>query len=333
MKVLVTGASSLLGGAVAQRLSDRGDEVTVFQRRPSSLEVAERLGDVEDREAVDAAVEGAEAVVHLAARVSATGAWPAFEATNVHGTANLVAAARAADVRRFVQVSSPSVAHAGTSLVGAAAAPANPATARGHYSKSKAEAELLALAAAAEGFSVVAIRPHLVWGPGDTQLVGRIVERARSGRLAIVGSGTALIDTTYVDNAADALVAAVDRAPTLNGRALVVSNGQPRPVAELLSRIVAAAGLAPPRLRVPAAVARTGGRVVETVWERTGREDDPPMTSFLAEQLATAHWFDQRETRQALKWAPVVDLDEGFRRLREWFVSRGRAADASDRLS
>ena len=167
----------------------------------------------------------------------------------------------------------------------------------------------------------MAIRPHLVWGPGDTQLVGRIVDRARQGRLAIVGTGAALIDTTYIDNAVDAIVAAVDRVPQLAGRALVVSNGQPRTVRELLSRIVTAAGLPPPQFRVPATAAKAGGRVVEEVWERRGLETDPPMTSFLAEQLATAHWFDQRETRRALGWTPAVTLEDGFTRLTEWFAA------------
>ena len=129
--------------------------------------------------------------------------------------------------------------------------PADPDLARGNYSRSKAAAERLALDADTGGFSVVAVRPHLVWGPGDTQLIGRIVSRARQGRLAVIGSGAALIDTTYIDNAADAIVAASDRAGELGGRALVVSNGQPRPVRELLNRIASAAGLEPPRLRVP----------------------------------------------------------------------------------
>ncbi len=319
MRVLVTGGTSLLGAAVARRLRDRGDAVTVFQRRPSGLGIREHLGDVADPAAVTEAVAGAEAVVHLAARVAATGSWDEFVRTNVDGTRTVVEAAQAAGVGRFVYVSSPSVAHAGASLVGAGAGPAEPSTARGHYARSKAAAELLALAASRPSMPVVAIRPHLVWGPGDTQLVGRIVARARAGRLAIVGSGAALIDTTYLDNAADALVAAVDRAPQLGGRALVVSNGEPRPVRELLTRITAAAGLPPPRVHVPTPVAVAGGQVVERWWERRRREDDPPMTSFLAEQLATAHWFDQRETRRALHWEPVVTLDEGFRRLREWF--------------
>ena len=170
----------------------------------------------------------------------------------------------------------------------------------------------------------MAIRPHLIWGPGDTQLVGRAVSRAREGRLAIVGSGTALVDTTYIDNAADALVAALDRAPSVGGRAFVVTNGQPRPVRELLSRFVMSAGLKPPRIKVPFQAARIGGRVVEEVWNRWGRVDDPPMTSFAAEQLATAHWFDQRETREALHWEPRVSLDEGFSRLAEWYRAAER---------
>ena len=323
MKVLVTGATSLLGRAVATQLRHRGDIVTVFQRRPSGLGVVEHLGDVADRAAVAAAMAGAEAVVHVAARAAVTGSWAQFEETNVRGTQNAIDVAREAGVGRFVHVSSPSVAHGGRSLVGAPAGSADPDRARGHYARSKAQAELVALAANSSALAVVVIRPHLIWGPGDTQLVARIVSRARAGRLVIVGSGASLIDTTYIENAADALVAALDRAPLLGGRALVVTNGQPRPVRELLNRIVIAAGLEPPWLKVPYKVARTGGLAVEWIWEHRGREDDPPMTSFLAEQLGTAHWFDQRETRRALHWEPAVSLAEGFRRLHAWFEAGG----------
>ena len=182
-------------------------------------------------------------------------------------------------------------------------------------------AEELALAEHGDGFAVVAVRPHLVWGPGDTQLVARIVERGRSGRLAIVGRGTALIDTTYVDNAAAALVAALDHAETAGGRAYVVSNGEPRPVAEILGSICAAAGVPRPHRHVPYRVAWSAGAVVDTVWARRGRDDDPPITRFLAEQLATAHWFDQRVTREALSWSPAVTLDEGFARLAASYAS------------
>jgi nucleoside-diphosphate-sugar epimerase len=318
VKICVTGGTSLVGAALADRLRRRGDDVTVFQRRPSGERNREVLGDITDPAGVAAAVAGAEVVVHAAAKVAVVGPWNEFEATNIGGTTNVVQAAQAAGVHRFVFVSSPSVAHAGTSLVGAGAGPADPDLARGNYSRSKAAAELLALASNQPGFSVVAVRPHLIWGPGDTQLIGRIVERARQGRLAIVGSGAALVDTTYIDNAADALVAAVDRADDVGGRAFVISNGEPRPVQELFTRVALAAGCPPPRLHVPTRVAWAGGRVLEGVWSRLHRDDDPPITSFLAEQLSTAHWFDQRETRAALQWEPAVSLDEGFARLQSW---------------
>jgi nucleoside-diphosphate-sugar epimerase len=303
----------MLGRATAAALIGRGDQVTVLQRRPSGLACAEVLGDVADAEAVRRAVAGHDVVVHLAAKVDVVGPWSEYEQANVIGTRNVVGAAEQAGVRRLVHVSSPSVAHAGASLVGVGAEPADIAGAHGHYARSKALAERLALQADSGPLAVVALRPHLVWGPGDTQLVGRIVDRARAGRLPLIGNGAALIDTTYVDNAVSALVAAVD-AP-VRGEALVVSNGEPRPVGEILARLCDAAGVPGPRGRVPLPVASLAGSVIETGWQLLRRRDTPPMTRFLAEQLATAHWFDQRRTRAALGWRPAVTLDEGFRRL------------------
>lgn len=319
MRVLVTGSTSLLGRTVVDRLVGRGDDVSVFQRRSSDLDVVEHLGDIADPDAVAKAVSGVESVVHVAGLAAATGDWADFEATNVSGTRNAVVAALRGNVSRFVHISSPSVAHAGQPLIGAAAGPADPKQTRGNYATSKAMAELVALAGNSPTMSVVALRPHLIWGPGDTQLVGRIIERARTGRLAIVGSGAALIDSTYIDNAADAVVATLDRAPLLGGKAFVVTNGQPRPVRELINRIVLAAGLEPPNRRVPYRAAKVGGIIVERAWEHRSTDDEPPMTSFLAEQLGTAHWFDQRATREALGWVPKVGISEGLDRLADWF--------------
>ncbi|RBY83750.1 NAD(P)-dependent oxidoreductase [Geodermatophilus sp. TF02-6] len=323
MRVLVTGASGMLGRATARALLARGDEVTVLQRRPSGLPCREVLGDVADAGVVARAAQGRDAVVHLAAKVDVTGPWAEYARANVQGTRTVVAACRAADVSRLVHVSSPSVAHAGAALVGAGAEPADPARARGHYSRSKAVAELDALTADSESLAVLAVRPHLVWGPGDPQLVGRIVERARAGRLPLVGSGAALVDTTYVDNAAAALLAAADACGPVHGEALVVSNGEPRPVGEVVARLCRAAGVPGPRRRVPFGVAWLAGGVAEGVWTATGRRSTPPLTRFLAEQLATAHWFDQTRTRAALRWRPHVGLDEGFARLGAWYASGG----------
>lgn len=316
MIVLVTGASGLLGGAVAGAVRDAGHEVRTLQRRPSGVAgVVDHLGSVTDATAVARAVDGVDGVVHLAAKVSLAGAPAEFENVNVGGTLRLLRAATASTAGRLVHVSSPSVAHAGASIVGDDARPADPLRARGDYARTKATAELLALAADSPQLAVVAVRPHLVWGPGDTQLVARIVERASRGRLPLLGHGAALIDTTYVDNAASAIAAALERAPDVHGNSYVITNGEPRPVAELLAGMCAAAGVPAPRWSVPAGVARAAGSVIEAVWRVRPGVDEPPMTRFLAEQLSTAHWFDQRRTRADLRWVPAVSLDEGFARL------------------
>ena len=182
------------------------------------------LADVCDVEAVTAAAAGCDAVVHGAARVGVLGSREEFRRVNVGGTESVVAACRAAGVPRLVVVSSPSVGYESVPTVGAGAgAPitARP-TARGIRSR-RPRPRLAALAANDPALAVTAIRPHAIWGPGDTQLIGRIVERARPGRLFVVGGGTALIDTTYVDNAADALVSrrrAARPAGRLAGRSL-----------------------------------------------------------------------------------------------------------------
>lgn len=320
-RVLVTGASGMLGGAVADLLAARGDDVTVMQRRSAGGRHRESLGDIRSREDVRRAVDGQDAVVHLAAKVDVVGDWMDFVDTNVRGTMYLVEAMQAAGVGQLVQVSSPSVAHTGASLTGSGAGPATPMHARGSYARTKAAAELFALEADSPELQVAAVRPHLVWGPGDTQLIGRIAQRARQGRLAIVGSGTALVDTTYVDNAAEAIVAALDRMEVVHGQALVVTNGEPRPIGELIIDICRAVGAPAPRLHVPAKVAWALGAVVEgavTVADKIPglpSITQPPMTRFLAEQMSTAHWFDQRRTRELLDWSPRVSIDEGLARL------------------
>lgn len=313
MRVLVTGASGLLGREVARLLVHQGHAVSTFQRRPSGVDgAADFCGSVTEDASLRRAVDEAEGVIHLAAKVSITGRAAEFDEVNVEGTRRLLASARAAGVRDVVFVSSPSVANSGAAIVGQGAEPADPKHAHGHYSRTKAEAELLALAADTSEFRVAAVRPHIVWGPGDTQLVERVLARASSSRLPLLDAGAALIDTTYVDNAASAIVAALHRMDHVHGRALVVSNGEPRPIGELLAGICAAGGVAAPSWSVPGAVARTAGAVVEKLWLLAGRREEPPMTRFLAEQLSTAHWFDQRQTHELLDWTPRVSLDEGL---------------------
>lgn len=323
MKYLVTGASGMLGGAVAESLRDRGDKVRAFQRRPAAIPgVADHLGSLTSAEDVARAVDGVDVVIHLAAKVSISGPEEDYRAINIGGTSHVVDALRSQGGGRLVNVSSPSVAHLGDSIVGAGAGPADPDRARGPYARTKAAAELVAMAADdRDGLLVTTVRPHVVWGPGDTQLVGRIVDRARSGRMPLLDEGLALIDTTYVTNAAEAIVAAADRIEDVHGESFVVTNGEPRTVRDVVGGFCDAAGVPRPTLRVPGGAARLAGRVIERIWDIRPGHDEPPMTEFLAEQLSTAHWFDQRRTREALQWTPRVSIDEGFEELARHFAA------------
>lgn len=314
MKILVTGGSSLLGRTVADQLVTRGDSVWCLQRGSSGSKAEDVLGDIRSAEAVQAAARNVDAIVHLAALVAPKASWSEMVAVNVEGTKNVIDAASGCG--RFVHISSPSVAFHDAPSVGAAALTAN-YVGRDGYARSKAIAENLV--AANTSVPTVILRPHLVWGPGDTQLIGRIIERARAGRLVLPDGGRALIDSTYIDDAASAIVAALDHCEEgdeATSQPLVVSGGEPRPVGDLVASILEAANVASEVRQVPAPVAAWIGRVLDRVWPGS----EPPLTEFAARQLSVAHWFDQRETRRILGWRPTVGLDEGFARLRASFA-------------
>ena len=327
MKVLVTGTGSLLLGGIASELLRRGDEVVCLQRRPTAFvghqNAQEVLADICDAEAVALAAKGCDAIIHGAARVGVVGSQKEFFDTNVRGTENIIHATEQHNISRLVFVSTPSVAHTGHSLVGAPAGEAEIGRSRSFYAESKSIAERTVLNARNDRLAVVAIRPHLVWGPGDTQLVGRIVERAASGRLAVIGTGNALVDSTYIDNAISAHIAALDAlhiGSACDGNAYVVSNGEPRTVNELMRSMCESAGVTFEPRHLSLALGIRLGSLIERVWPLM-RSSEPPVTRFVAEQLGTAHWFDQRAVQKDLQWAPTVTLDEGFERLTQWFAS------------
>lgn len=314
MRVLVTGATSLLGRTVALTLARRGDAVTCFQRSASDTGLAEYRGDVRDAAALLEAARDHDAVVHLAALVAPRPRWDEAYAVNVTGTRNAQSAASRCG--RFVHVSTPSVAFAGVAAVGAGAEPPTYAG-RDAYAHSKAIAEREVLERA--DVPTVVIRPHLVWGPGDTQLVARVVARSRQHRLFVPDAGLALVDTTFVDDAADAIVASLDHALVGDeacAKAWVVTGADPRPVGELLSGILRAAGRPGPVRSIPAPVAAYVGRLADAFWPGS----EPPITHFAARQLSLAHWFDQREVQHVLGWTPKIRVEEGLARLAEWFA-------------
>jgi 2-alkyl-3-oxoalkanoate reductase len=320
MKVLVTGATSMISRKTAEELLRHGHGVQILQRGDSSLDVPVFRGDIRDAAAVHDAVAGCDVVIHAAAKVGLVGSFTEFHDINVVGTQNVMNAAVAAGSRGVVYVSSPSVSYSTTPVLGAVSPPARDDV-LGYYSQTKSVAERAVLSD--ERIAAVALRPHLVWGPGDTQLIGRIVDRAKQRRLALVNRGEAVVDSTYIDNVSDALVAAAERIgvqDSLSGRALVVSNGEPRTVASLVESICTAAGVAYAPRNIGLGAAVRLGKVLETVFKLRPNAE-PPLTAFTAYQLGISHWFDITETKELLQWSPRISLDEGFALLAQSFAS------------
>jgi nucleoside-diphosphate-sugar epimerase len=261
-----------------------------------------------------------DAVFHNAAKAGAWGAYGDYFASNVLGTRNVIAACRANGIRRLVYTSTPSVTHRRTHPVEGGTAETVPygTHLKAPYAETKQLAEREVLAANDATLATVALRPRLIWGPGDNQLLPRLVDRARRGRLALVGGGGNVIDTTYVDNAADAHVAAFEHlAPdaACAGRAYFISNGDPRTMRETVNALLAAAGAPQVTRSIPFPVAYAVGAVGERVWRTFKLQGEPPMTRFLAEQLATTHWYDMGPARRDFGYVPRVSFEEGLERL------------------
>ncbi len=329
MKALVTGGGGFLGGAIVRKLLARGDEVVSLARGdyPALRDagVSTHQGDLADPETVANAAAGCDVVFHVAAKAGVWGPREAYERTNVLGTQNVIAACHTHGISRLVYTSTPSVVHAGGDIEGADESLPYPDHFATHYPRTKAEAERAVLAANGPALSTVALRPHLVWGPDDNNLVPRIVDRGRRGRLRFVGPPKR-VDTVYVDNAADAHILAADLLgpeAACAGRAYFVSNDDPRTLDEMVNGILAAAGIPPVSRRISPRLAYAVGAILEALYGLLRVKREPMMTRFVAEQLSTAHWYDIGAARRDLGYAPQVSIEDGLERLREWFtVSR-----------
>ena len=335
MKIVVTGGAGFLGRAVCAALQREGHDVTSFQRGHSAelaaAGVRQVRGDLADADAVHAALAGHEAVFHVAAKAGAWGSYASYFDANVRGTRHVLAAMRAHGIPTLVHTSTPSVTHSGRTPVEGTDEATTPLGRhfKAPYPATKLIAEREVLAANGPTLATVALRPRLIWGPGDTQLLPRLVERARAGRLRYIDGGHNRMDTTYIDNAAQAHLdafAALKPGAACAGRAYFISNGEPREVHRIVDDLLAAAGEPPVRRSVPYAVAYAAGAVLEPAWKLLRLAGEPPMTRFLAEQLSTPHWYDISAARRDFGYVPRVSVDEGLARLARWW--QGEAASS-----
>jgi nucleoside-diphosphate-sugar epimerase len=329
MRALVTGGGGFLGKAIVRLLLEDGVEVCSFSRQPhadlDALGVEHRQGDLADGQAVAAALAGCDIVYHVAAKAGVWGPYREFYRANVQGTRNVIEGCRTHRIRRLVYTSSPSVVFDGADMEGVDETVPYPDRYHAFYPQTKAEAEQLVLQANDSALATVALRPHLIWGPEDNHLVPRILERGRKGGLRRIGNRECLVDTIYIDNAAQAHLQAAGSLAVgspVAGKAYFLSQGEPLPLWDVVDRILEAGGIAPVSGTMSPAVAYGAGWILEKVYGLLKLRSEPRMTRFLARELSTAHWFDIAAARRDFGYTPQVSFDEGMARLRAWLSAR-----------
>ena len=331
MHALVTGGGGFLGRYIVEQLLARGDRVRSFGRGAypelAALGVEVVQGDICNRRSVVDACADVDCVFHVAAKAGISMDELAYQTINSGGTRNLLVGCRAHGVQRLVYTSSPSVTFDGTAQCGAdETAPISfdwLNSNHAHYSFAKGIGELNVLQRNGRaGLKTCALRPHLIWGPRDQHLIPRLIARAKSGRLRRVGDGSNLVDMVYVENAATAHLQAADalaeeKSPVA-GKAYFLSQGEPVNCWQWIDEILALAGLPPVKKSISYQAAARVGAVLEQGYRLLRLRSEPPMTRFLAAQLAMSHWFDISAARRDFGYDPQISTAEGMRRLGQW---------------
>jgi nucleoside-diphosphate-sugar epimerase len=332
MRILVTGGGGFLGRYIVEQLLDRDDEVTVLARG-SYPELEKRgaqvvRGDLQDEEAVIKACAGVEAVFHVAAKAGYWGTWESFYGPNVTGTQNIITACRRQDVPRLIYTSTPSVVASHQSRSGENESLPYPSHFENFYSQTKAMAEQLVVRANGSDLLTVSLRPHIVFGPRDTQILPRLVERARAGRLIQIGEGTNKIDVTYVEDAARAHLLAVEAlkpGAAAAGSVYFISQDHPVTLWPWINDLLARLGVPPVRRKISLPVARAIGKVMEFVYRTLRLKGEPRLTRFLANELALDHYYDISRAKRDLGYQPQVSIAEAVDRTVAYFKRDTRA--------
>jgi nucleoside-diphosphate-sugar epimerase len=334
----VTGASGFIGGKLAERLLADGRPVRVLSRRPlphlEALGAEVILGDLDNVNAVRIGCAGVSTVFHVAGRVGVWGPSSDFYRVNVDGTRNVITACQQTQVPRLVYTSSPSVVYNGHDLAGVDESAPLCTLAPCAYPTSKAFAEREVLRASSELFRTVALRPHLVWGPGDKNVVPRVLAMAKLGRLKIIGTGKNRVDVTHIRNVVDAHLLAeaaminsmcdlpnveVYRRPNPAGKAYFITNDEPVSLWDWINELVRGVGLPEITKRLPLPMATLMAGAMEKAWTTFPLKGEPPMTRFVVKELATDHWFKIDAAKRDLNYRPTVSVAEGTAELIEHY--------------
>ncbi len=321
MRALVTGGGGFLGSGIAISLHENQHDVTVLGRHPYPhlpKDIKIFQGDIRDFDALRKIVSGMDAVFHTAAFAGIWGNAEDFYSINVEGTRNIIKACLLSGVQKLVFTSSPSVVYGESSLEGVDESIAYPDSYLCEYPRTKAMAEKLVIEANGLDLATVALRPHLIWGPGDPHLIPRLLAKADKGRLVQVGGGDNKVDMIYIDNAVHAHIKACDSlemgSPSA-GKVYFVSDGAPVNLWQWINKLLKKTERPPVAKSISYRTASRLGYLLESIYRFGNIKKEPPMTRFLASQLATSHFFNISRSRKDFGYEPLVDSEEGLTRL------------------
>ena len=324
-KVVVTGGGGFIGKALVRELRAQGSQVTVIGRHPypdlQAMGVTCLQGDIRDREFLVQAFAGCTTVFHVAAKAGIWGPKREYFAINAMGTENVISACLQNKVANLIYTSTPSVVFDRANIEGGDESLPYARRPLCHYAASKIAAEKAVLAANGEQLRTVAIRPHLVWGPGDQNLIPRLLDRGRAGVLKIVGTGGNRVDIAYINNVVHAhLLAAKNlrEIGTAAGQAFFIGQKEPVVLWDWINELFAMEQIPLVKKRIPFPLAYMVGGCLEMAAIVTGQTAEPKMTRFLAHQLAHSHWFSHRKAEEILGYREQFSSQEGMARLIVW---------------
>ena len=308
-RAFVTGGSGFVGGRLIPVLRARGVEVAALARSDGSASKVESLGatvvrgDLDDVKALEAGMAGCDTVFHAAAHTDQ------FDPVEVHmrittqGTLNVVRAARAAGVKRFVHVGTEAVLADGKPIVRADETRPLPKHAMGAYPLTKGLAEQAVIAANHDGLETVVVRPRFVWGKGDTNLLPEFIEAVQAGKFAWIGGGHYLTSTVHVDNVIEGLLLAADKGKP--GEIYFVTDGEPVEFRAFITKLLATQGIDPGGRKLPHWLARTA--VTLTSWMKK-----PPLTKTAFALMAHEVTVDDSKARRELGYVGKKSMADGL---------------------
>jgi nucleoside-diphosphate-sugar epimerase len=317
MRVLVTGGSGFIGGAVAERLAADHTVLGLSRSEAGDDKVRARgaepvRGDLLTLSPGD--LPPCDAVVHCAAWVEPWGTREDYWRANVEGTDRVVAAARAAGARRLVHISTEAVLWHGQPLRDVDESYPYPDATPYLYAETKAEAERRVRAANEPGgLETVVLRPRLVWGPGDGTIVPAIREMVDKGAFVWLDGGRAVTSTTHVDNLVHAVELALEKGR--GGEVYFVTDGETTDFRRFLVPLLAAHGVVLPERSLPSLLVRPAAALLEGAWRRLGLRRPPPLTRHAVDLMCCDCTVRDDKARRELGYAPVVTVEAGLRAL------------------